>query len=61
MPLSKIALLLGVVSFFTSVPLLMPIVGLALGCNSLLKKPKEKNDKIISIVAIILCAITIIV
>lgn len=56
---STVVLLLGLLSFFASAPLLLPIVGLALGINSLLKKPKQ-NAKIMSIVGTALCALSLI-
>ena len=55
-----VVLLLGILSFIASVPKLLPLIGLALGANNLIKKDGKK-DKAMSIVGTILCTLTLII
>ena len=53
-----IGVILAIISFVTTVPMLLPIVGLAMGANALLKEekntPKNKTILILAAIAIIL-------
>ncbi|WP_428242727.1 hypothetical protein [Gynuella sp.] len=61
-----ISILFGVMSFLMSVPVVLPVFGLALGANGLIKQLKLSADaqtkwiKNASIVGIVICSISVI-
>ena len=57
-----VSLFLGVLPFVLPVPVILPVIGLALGANSLLKEKKKessgqnKSIKIVSILGVVVCS-----
>lgn len=57
---------LGVTAFAISIPMLVPVIGIALGANGLIKEQKKESDeqnksvKVLSILGLLLCATVLI-
>ena len=57
-----ISLLFGVIGFFVNIPMILPVIGLSVGVNALLKEKKEETkSKAVMIIAWIALALNIFV